>query len=139
MTTSLTISGHLAADPELRFVPSGVAVAKFVVMSNERHRDRDTGAWTDGTRTDVRVTAWDILAENTAESLRKGAAVTVTGHRVEAHPWTAQDDTLRASLELTADDVQVSLRRHTVTTQKSRRTTTDTDSQDSAETTEAAG
>ena len=130
MTTTLTISGNLAADPQLRYLPTGVAVAKFVVMSNERYRDRDTGVWTDGARTDVRVTAWDILAENTAETLHKGTAVTVTGHRVEAHPWTGQDDTLRASLELTADDVQVSLRRHTVTTQKSRRATADSTAED---------
>jgi single-strand DNA-binding protein len=83
-------------------------VAKFVVMSNERYRDNE-GQWKDGTRTDVRVTAWDTLAANTAESLHKGTTVTVTGRRVEAHPWTGQDDTLRASLELTADDVQVNL------------------------------
>jgi single-strand DNA-binding protein len=112
MSVTVTITGNLAADPELRYTPTGVAVVKFVVISNDRHRDH-AGQWTDGRRTDVRVTAWDTLAENTAESLSTGTQVTVTGHRIEAHAFTGQhDDILHASLELTADDVQVSLRRY---------------------------
>jgi single-strand DNA-binding protein len=112
MTTTLTITGNLAANPELRYTPTGVAVAKFVVISNDRHRD-PAGQWVDGRRTDVRVTAWDPLAENVTESLSKGTQVTVTGRRIEAHAFTSRDDdTLHASLELTADDVQVSLRRY---------------------------
>ncbi|MDQ1675719.1 MAG: single-strand DNA-binding protein [Actinomycetota bacterium] len=112
MTTTLTITGNLAADPELRYTPTGTAVAKFVVISNDRHRD-PAGQWVDGRRTDVRVTAWDTLAENVTESLSTGTRVTVTGRRIEAHAFTSQHDgTLHASLELTADDVQVSLRRY---------------------------
>jgi single-strand DNA-binding protein len=112
MSVTVTITGNLAADPELRYTPTGVAVAKFVVISNDRHRD-PAGQWVDGRRTDVRVTAWDTLAENVTESLSRGTQVTVTGRRIEAHAFTGRDDdTLHASLELTADDVQVSLRRY---------------------------
>jgi single-strand DNA-binding protein len=123
MTTTFTITGNLAADPELRYTPSGAAVVKFVVISNERHRDGQSGQWVDGKQTGVRVTAWEALAENTAESLHKGSRVTVTGHRVEAHAWIgASDQAAHAALELTADEVQVGLRRHTVTAQKTTRT-----------------
>jgi single-strand DNA-binding protein len=116
MSIVFTISGHLAADPELRHLPTGTAVANFTVISNERYRDRDTGAWTDGRRTDVRVSAWDTLAEHAAASLHSGSPVTVTGHRVEARAWTGQQDhTVHAGLELTADEIAVSLRRRTVT------------------------
>ena len=123
MSTTFTITGNLAADPELRYTPSGKAIVKFVVISNDRRRDPQTGQWADGQRTDVRVTAWDTLAENTAESLHKGARVTVTGHRVEAHAWIGESDrAAHAVLELTADEVQVGLRWHTVTAHKTIRT-----------------
>ena len=123
MSTTFTITGNLAADPELRYTPSGTAVVKFVVISNERHRDGQSGQWVDGKQTGVRVTAWEALAENTAESLSKGSRVTVTGHRVEAHAWIGESDqAAHAALELTADEVQVGLRWHTVTAQKTTRT-----------------
>jgi single-strand DNA-binding protein len=123
MSTAFTITGNLAADPELRYTPSGKAIVKFVVISNERYRDPHTGNWADGQRTDVRVTAWEALAENTAESLHKGSRVTVTGHRVEAHAWIGEtDQAAHAVLELTADEVQVGLRWHIVTAQKTTRT-----------------
>jgi single-strand DNA-binding protein len=123
MSTTFTITGNLATDPELRYTPSGAAVVKFVVISNERHRDGQSGQWVDGKQTGVRVTAWDTLAENTAESLHKGARVTVTGHRVEAHAWIGESDQApHAALELTADEVQIGLRWHTVTAQKTTRT-----------------
>jgi single-strand DNA-binding protein len=122
MSTTFTISGNLAADPELRFTPSGKAVARFVVISNERYRDQ-AGQWVDGQRTDVRVTAWESLAENTAESLSKGTPVVVTGRHIEARAWIGeQDGAAHAVLELTADEVSVSLRRHAVTARASRRT-----------------
>ncbi|HEV7755406.1 MAG TPA: single-stranded DNA-binding protein [Mycobacteriales bacterium] len=124
MSTEFTITGNLAADPELRYTPTRKAIAKFTVISNQRHRDPQTGQWVDGRRTDVRVTAWDTLAENTAESLSKGTQVTVTGRRIEAHAFTSQhDDSVHASLELTADEVTIGLRWHTVTATKTTRTT----------------
>jgi single-strand DNA-binding protein len=123
MSTTFTVTGNLAADPELRYTPSGKALAKFTVISNQRYFDPQTGRWADGARTDVRVTAWETLAENTAETLRKGSHVTVTGRRVEAHAWISdRDDAAHGALELTADDVQISLRRHTATVAKTTRT-----------------
>ena len=123
MSTTFTVTGNLAADPDLRYTPTGTAVVTFVVISNERHRDTRTGRWVDGKRTDVRVTAWQSLAENTAESLHTGSRVTVTGHRIDAYAWIGESDqAAHAALELTADEVQVGLRWHTVTAQKTTRT-----------------
>jgi single-strand DNA-binding protein len=123
MSTTFTVTGNLAADPALRYTPSGKALAKFAVISTARYLDPQTGRWADGARTDVRVTAWETLAENTAETLRKGSHVTVTGRRVEAHAWISdRDDAAHGALELTADDVQISLRRHTATVAKTTRT-----------------
>ena len=123
MSTTFTVTGNLAADPELRYTPTGKAIVKFVVISNQRCFDQQAGRWADGAQTDVRVTAWESLAENTAESLHKGSRVTVTGHRVEARAWIGdQDQAAHAALELTADEVQVGLRWHTVTAHKTTRT-----------------
>ena len=123
MSTTFTVTGNLAADPDLRHTATGKAVAKFVVISHQRYLDPQTGKWADGARTDVRVTVWETLAENTAETLRKGSRVTVTGRRVEAHAWISdRDDAAHGVLELTADDVQISLRWATATVTKTTRT-----------------
>jgi single-strand DNA-binding protein len=123
MSITFTVSGNLAADPELRHTPSGKPIAKFVVISNQRYLDQQTGRWADGARTDVRVTAWDTLAQNTAETLRKGSRVTVTGRKVQAQAWISdRDDAAHGVLELTADDVQISLRWATATVTTTTRT-----------------
>ena len=67
--TTLTIVGNLTADPELRFTPTGHAVADFTVASTPRSYDRDAGAWRDGEALFLRCTAWRQLAEHAAESL----------------------------------------------------------------------
>jgi single-strand DNA-binding protein len=124
MSTEFTVTGNLAADPQLRYTPAGKPVAKFTVISNDRRFDPQTRRWVDGSQqTAVRVTAWESLAENAAESLRKGSRVTVTGHRVEAHAWIGEkDEEPHAALELTADEVAIGLRWHTVTAEKATRT-----------------
>jgi single-strand DNA-binding protein len=123
MSTTFTVTGNLAADPELRYTPTGKAITKFTVLSNQRYFDPQTGTWADGARTDVRVTTWETLAENTAETLRTGSHVTVTGRKVEAHAWISdRDQAAHGALELTADDVQISLRWATATVAKTTRT-----------------
>lgn len=77
--TTLTIVGNLTAGPELRYTPSGAAVANFTVASTSRTFDRRTGEWVDGDALFLRCTAWRALAEDTAESLRRGTHVIVTG------------------------------------------------------------
>ena len=86
--TVLTIVGNLTADPELRFIPSGAAVANFTVASTPRTFDKQTNEWKDGETLFMRCNAWRDLGENIAESLRKGMRVVVTG-RLQQRSWSA--------------------------------------------------
>ncbi|MCW2901857.1 MAG: single-strand binding protein [Streptosporangiaceae bacterium] len=79
MSTQVTIVGNLGADPELRFTPSGVAVAKMSVGVSKRVRDDQTKEWKDGPTSWHDVTAWRLTAEHVAESLQKGMRVIVVG------------------------------------------------------------
>lgn len=87
-TIPVTIVGNLTDDPELRFTPSGTAVAKFVVAHNPRTRQAD-GTYMDGTPTFMPCTAWRSLAENAAQSLKGGMRVIVTG-RLRTETWEDQ-------------------------------------------------
>ena len=73
--TTITVVGNLVADPELRFTPSGAAVANFTVASTPRTFDRQTEQWKDGDALFLRCSIWREAAENVAESLTKGARV----------------------------------------------------------------
>ena len=77
--TVITIVGNLTADPELRFTPSGAAVANFTVASTPRTFDRQTNEWKDGEALFMRCSVWRDAAENVAESLTRGSRVVVTG------------------------------------------------------------
>ncbi len=77
--TIITVIGNLTDDPELKFTPSGAAVANFTVASTPRTFDRQTNEWKDGDALFIRCAAWRQLAENVAESLQKGQRVIVTG------------------------------------------------------------
>src|SRR5438445_3221975 len=77
--TIITMTGNLTADPELRFTPSGAAVANFTVASTPRLFDRQTGEWKDGEAVFMRCAIWRRAAENVAESLTRGARVVVQG------------------------------------------------------------
>ena len=73
--TTITVVGNLTADPELRFTPSGAAVANFTVASTPRIYDRQSGEWKDGEALFLRCNIWREAAENVAESLTRGARV----------------------------------------------------------------
>lgn len=75
----ITIIGNLTADPELRFTPSGQAVANFTVASTARFFDKAKNEWAEGDTTFIRCSVWREMAENVAESLAKGNRVVVTG------------------------------------------------------------
>ena len=75
--TVITIIGNLTADPELRFTPSGAAVANFTVASTPRAFDRQSNEWKDGESLFLSCSVWRQYAENVAESLTKGTRVTV--------------------------------------------------------------
>lgn len=117
--TAITIVGNLGADPELRFTPSGVAVAKFSVGESRRVRD-DAGNWSDGPTSWHDVTVWRHLAEHVAESLQKGMRVIVTG-TLEQRSWDddANPGKKRYAWQVTAFNVGVDLTFGTATFQKS--------------------
>ncbi|HWB37862.1 MAG TPA: single-stranded DNA-binding protein [Rugosimonospora sp.] len=115
--TFVTVTGNLTADPELRYTPSGKAVAKFTVVTNERRRNA-AGEWEDGDPSFHRVTAWGQLAENVAESLGKGARAIVTGV-LRQRSWEDKDSgQKRYDWEVTADAVGAELSWATATVKK---------------------
>lgn len=116
---TLTITGNLADDVELRFTQSGIAVATFVVMQTKR--EKQGNEYVDGAKNGLRVTVWRDQAENVAESIGKGDRVTVTG-TLEPQQWQdRQSGDNRYGWELNASEVAVSLRWATAKPQKVRR------------------
>jgi single-strand DNA-binding protein len=118
--TTLTITGSLTADPELRFTPSGIAVANFTVASNARRFDKATNGYVDVEPIFLRCTAWRTLAENTAESLTRGARVIVTGN-LRSNSYETREGEKRTSLELTVTELGASLLWATVKVTKADR------------------
>ena len=107
--TTLTITGNLVDDPELRFTPSGQPVAKFRVASTPRFRDNATGEWKDGDSLFLTCNVWRQAAENVAESLTRGTRVIVTG-RLKQRSYETKEGEKRTVYEIEADEVGVSLR-----------------------------
>lgn len=118
--TTLTITGNLAADPELRFTPTGAPVANFTVISTPRRYDRASNEWSDGEPISIRCNLWRQPAENVAESLTRGSRVIVTG-RLRSRQWETREDVRRTSLELEVDDIGASLKFATVAITKATR------------------
>jgi single-strand DNA-binding protein len=115
--TTVTITGNLTADPELRYTPTGRPVASFTIASTPRYLDRATGQWRDGETWFPRCSAWGDLGENVAASLSRGTAVVATG-RLQARTWEEDqpDGTKRkrSVVEVTVDDIGPSMRRASV-------------------------
>lgn len=107
--TLITVVGNLTADPELRFTPSGAAVANFTVASTPRTFNRQTNEWEDGETLFMRCSIWRDAAENVTESLVKGTRVIVQGRLVQ-RSYEARDGSKRTSVELQVDEVGPSLR-----------------------------
>ncbi len=107
--TTLTIIGNLTNDPELRFTPSGAAVANFTVASTPRTLNKQTNEWEDGEAMFLRCSVWRQAAENVAESLQKGARVIVQG-RMRARTWETREGEKRTSFEIDVDEIGPSLR-----------------------------
>src|SRR5918999_6373666 len=120
----VTLVGNITDDPELRFTPSGAAVANFTVAVNRRYKNQD-GQWEDKLDGFFRCSCWRDLAENVAESLQKGARVIVTG-RLQDQRWEDQEGGKRARIEIQVDEVGPSLRWATATVQKSSRSSAGT-------------
>jgi len=107
--TNITLVGNLTNDPELKFTPSGAAVANFTVASTPRTFDRQTNEWKDGDALFIRCDAWRQLAENVAASLQKGQRVIVTG-ALKVRNYERQDGSKGTSVEMTVDEIGPSLR-----------------------------
>src|SRR5512146_2717558 len=107
--TVITVVGNLVDDPELRFTPSGAAVAKFRVASTPRTFDRQTNEWKDGESLFLTCSVWRQAAENVAESLQRGMRVIVQG-RLKQRSYETKEGEKRTVYEVEVDDVGPSLR-----------------------------
>ncbi|MDT9407624.1 single-stranded DNA-binding protein [Corynebacterium rouxii] len=106
---NITVVGNLVADPELRFTPSGAAVANFRIASTPRRYDSQTNQWVDGEALFLQCNIWRQAAENVAESLTKGMRVIVTG-RLRQRSYETREGEKRSVMELEVDEVGPSLR-----------------------------
>ncbi|PWJ02414.1 single-stranded DNA-binding protein [Streptomyces sp. NWU49] len=106
--TVITVVGNLVDDPELRFTPSGAAVAKFRIASTPRTFDRQTNEWKDGEALFLTCSVWRQAAENVAESLARGMRVIVQG-RLKQRPYEDREGVKRTVYELDVDEVGASL------------------------------
>jgi single-strand DNA-binding protein len=118
--TVITVVGNLTSDPELKFTPSGAAVANFTVASTPRTFDRQTNEWKDGDPLFIRCDAWRQMAENVAESLQKGQRVVVTGS-LRVRNFERQDGSKGTSVEMNVDEVGPSLKWATAKVTKTTR------------------
>jgi single-strand DNA-binding protein len=118
--TTLTVIGNLTADPELRFTPSGAAVASFTVASTPSKYNRDSGKWEDGDALFLRCNIWRQAAENVSESLRRGDRVIVTG-RLKQRSFETREGEKRSVVELDVDEIGPSLKWATASVKKATR------------------
>jgi single-strand DNA-binding protein len=117
---TITMIGALTSDPELRFVPSGAAVANFTVASNARQFNKQTQEWEDQPPVFMRCSVWREQAENVAESLTKGSRVIVQG-RLKQRSYETKEGEKRTVVELDVDEIGPSLRFAQATVQRASR------------------
>ena len=118
--TPITVVGNLTADPELRFTPSGAAVANFTVASTPRTFDRQTNEWKDQDTLFLNCSVWRQAAENAAESLTRGMRVIVQG-RLKARSYETREGEKRTVFEIDVQEVGPSLRSATAKVAKTSR------------------
>ncbi|TKV29039.1 single-stranded DNA-binding protein [Arthrobacter sp. NamB2] len=107
--TVITVIGNLTNDPELRFTPSGSAVANFTIASTPRTFDRQSNDWKDGETLFLRASVWREAAENVAETLTKGTRVVAQG-RLKSRSYDTKEGEKRTVMELEVDEIGPSLR-----------------------------
>ncbi|MBG6179234.1 single-stranded DNA-binding protein [Arthrobacter sp. CAN_A1] len=107
--TLITVVGNLTSDPELRFTPSGSAVANFTIASTPRTFDRQSNEWKDGETLFLRASVWREAAENVAETLTKGTRVVAQG-RLKSRSYDTKEGEKRTVMELEVDEIGPSLR-----------------------------
>lgn len=119
----ITIIGNLTRDPELRYTPTGQAVANFAVASTPRYLDKNTNEWKDGDALFLNCSVWRQAAENVAESLQRGMRVIVSG-RLRQRSYETKEGEKRTVVEVEVDEVGPSLRYASAKVTKSARQTT---------------
>ncbi len=120
--TTITIIGNLVNDPELRYTPTGQAVATFRVASTPRYMDRNTNEWKDGESLFLSCNVWRQAAENVAESLQRGMRVIVVG-RLRQRSYETREGEKRTVYEIEADEVGPSLRSASAKVNRTNRST----------------
>ncbi|MFF5293651.1 single-stranded DNA-binding protein [Paractinoplanes globisporus] len=120
--TTITVVGNLTDDPELRFTPSGAAVANFRIASTPRYLDRQSGEWRDGDPLFLACNIWRDPAEHVAETLKRGTRVIVTG-RLRQRSYETREGEKRTVFELEVDEIGPSLRYATAKVMKMTRQT----------------
>jgi single-strand DNA-binding protein len=118
--TIITVVGNLTADPELRFTPSGAAVASFTIASTPRTFDRNSNEWKDGEALFLRCSIWRQAAENVAESLQRGMRVIASG-RLKQRSYETREGEKRTVIELDVDEIGPSLRYASAKVNKTQR------------------
>lgn len=118
--TPITVVGNLVADPELRFIPSGAAVANFRIASTPRTFNRETNQWEDGEALFLTCNCWRQMAENVAESLTKGMRVIVNG-RLKQRSYQNREGESRTVFEVEVDEVGPSLKYATANVNRTSR------------------
>jgi single-strand DNA-binding protein len=118
--TPITVVGNLTADPELRFTPSGAAVANFTVASTPRTFDKQSNEWKDGEALFLNCSVWRQAAENAAESLTRGMRVIVQG-RLKARSYETREGEKRTVFEIDVDEVGPSVKYATAKVTKTSR------------------
>lgn len=109
MLPRITVTGRLAADPDLRFSPSGTAMARMRVVAADRKLNQQSGEWEDGDTLWIDVTAFKKLAENLVESVKKGDLLVITG-KIRTEEWDDRETgAKRSKIAMIADEVAASL------------------------------
>lgn len=116
---SVTLVGNCTRDPELRFTPSGQAIATFGLAVNRRWQNRQSGEWEEAVSF-FDIVCWGQLGENVGETVQKGTRVVVTG-RLDQRSWETQEGDKRSKVEVVADEVGPSLRWATADVRKNER------------------
>ena len=117
---TITLIGNLTGDPELRFTPSGAAVANFTIASTPRTLDRQSNEWKDGETLFISCSVWRQVAENVAESLTRGSRVVVHG-RLKARSYDDRDGNKRTVFECDVEEIGASMRYATLKISKTSR------------------
>lgn len=118
--TVITVVGNLTADPELRFTPSGAAVASFTIASTPRTFDRNSNEWKDGEALFLRCSIWRQAAENVAESLQRGMRVVAQG-RLKQRSYETREGEKRTVVEMEVEEIGPSLRYATAKVNRTQR------------------